>query len=416
MNLTLEKYSFGIGDRFAHQAKAQLQALIIAQEDGILITPVWNKSYREHTTIKSQPLETRQQADIAVQALGWKHAYFVDADHVSMENVDFFIDYSDFFTFDVADFIGKSAGQDDIREFIRYNGKYLGHLDIPGIDRRFSITEAHIEDIARKYLYATQQAGKIYRKVCEKKGSDSFIVEVSMDETDQSQNPVEIFFILSALRREHIPVNTIAPKFSGRFNKGVDYVGDLELFRQEFDQDVAMLKFAIDEFSFPGNLKLSVHSGSDKFSLYPIIKEILNKYDTGLHIKTAGTTWLEELIGLALAEGEGLEIAKEIYLKSHNRFDELCRPYATVIDINTTELPSLESVKKWDGDTFARALRHDPSENNYNPHFRQLLHVGYKIAAEMKTNYFEVLEKYQDIIAQNVTENIFERHVKPIFL
>jgi hypothetical protein len=414
--VTLNKYSFGVGDRFAHQARAQLSAIMKARDEGVLITPVWNKSFREHTTIKSQPSETREQADSAVKSLGWNNTYFVDADHVGMNTVDYFLEYSDFFTLDVADFIGKRASEIDMQQFIEDNKRYLGNLEVPGIEEKFNIDQAQIEVIAQKYLFAAQEAGRIYRKILEKKNHESFVVEVSMDETDLPQSPMEIFFILSALSKEKIPVQTLAPKFSGRFNKGVDYVGDLKLFKKEFTQDVAILQFAIKEFSFPESLKLSVHSGSDKFSIYPVMKEVLREYNCGLHIKTAGTTWLEELIGLAQAGGAGLDMAKDIYAQSVNRFDELCKPYSTVIDINIEMLPSLDKVQKWDGDTFAHTLRHNPAEKAYNPHFRQLLHVGYKIAAERKSKYFAVLEQYEAVIAQNVTENIYQRHIKPLFM
>ena len=126
-------------------------------------------------------------------------------------------------------------------------------------------------------------------------------------------------------------------------------------------------------------MKLSIHSGSDKFSIYPVINEAVKKYNAGIHIKTAGTTWLEELIGLAEAGGSGLSIAKEIYIRAFEKADALCAPYASVIDINTSQLPSPDEVKSWDGKKYAESLRHDQSNSNYNPHLRQLLHVGYKI-------------------------------------
>src|SRR5207248_5921456 len=141
------------------------------------------------------------------------------------------------------------------------------------------------------------------------------------------------------IAREGIPAQTIAPKFTGRFNKGVDYVGNLAQFEKEFDEDLFVIAFAISEFGMPSTLKLSVHSGSDKFSLYPIINRLLKKHDAGLHVKTAGTTWLEEVIGLAESGGEGLEIAKEVYSGAFDRFDELTGPYATVIDIDKAKLP-----------------------------------------------------------------------------
>ncbi len=234
--------------------------------------------------------------------------------------------------------------------------------------------------------------------------------------TDTPQTPIEMFVILAAIAEEWIPAETIAPKFSGRFNKGVDYVGDVEQFAREFEQDLAVIRYAVREFGLPEGLKLSVHSGSDKFSIYAPIRKALGKFNAGLHLKTAGTTWLEELIGLALAGGEGLAIAKEIYTKALARMDELCGPYVTVIDIDRGKLPVPDAVAKWDGERFAAALRHNPSCPQYNPHFRQLLHVGYKIAAELGPRFTDALEKYEPTIAQQVTTNIYERHIRPLFL
>jgi len=163
-------------------------------------------------------------------------------------------------------------------------------------------------------------------------------------------------------------------------------------------------------------LKLSVHSGSDKFSIYRPIREALQRTGAGLHLKTAGTTWLEELIGLAEAGGEGLVIAKEVYTKSFQRMDELCGPYAAVIDIDPAKLPTLEAVNAWTGEQYAHALRHDQSNSAYNQHFRQLLHVGYKVAAELGERYFDALKDFEFDVSRNVTENLWERHVKPLFM
>jgi len=414
--MILEKYSFGIGDRFSHQGKAQLQAFIKAKEQGVDITPVWNKSHREHTIIKTTHASVRKEADNAVSALNWDGPYLVDADHISLKNVDLFIDSSDFFTLDVADFIGQAVDEAHVKSFVDKYKKYVGELAIEGIDEPLVLSEEKITEIAQKYLLAVKEAGKIYRHVEAKKGADNFITEVSMDETDSPQTPIEMLFILAAIADEGIPAQTIAPKFTGRFNKGVDYVGDVERFTKEFNDDLAVIAFAVSQFGLPENLKLSVHSGSDKFSIYKPINQALKKFDAGLHIKTAGTTWLEELIGLAMAGGDGLKIAGCIYAGALSRFDELCGPYATVIDIDKDKLPSPEVVNSYSGEEFADALRHEQACEKYNPNLRQLLHVGYKVAAEMGDDYYNALEEYKDIIARNVTENIYQRHIEPIFI
>jgi hypothetical protein len=408
------KYSFGMGDRFAHQGKAQLQAVVQARGQGVELSPVWNKSNREHTIVKSEPSDVRGEADAAVAALGWTGPYHVDADHINLGNVDRFIAASDFYTIDVADFTGRSADAAEIENFADDSRKYLGRLSIPGLGHTLVVDAATVEGAARKFLWAMQEAGRIYRHIAKLKGDD-FIAEVSVDETDAPQSPVELLLILLMLAREKVPCQTIAPKFTGRFNKGVDYVGDLARFEKEFNENLCVVRFAVSEFGLPASLKLSVHSGSDKFSLYPIINRLLKNHDAGVHVKTAGTTWLEEVIGLAESGGEGLQIARDIYAQAHGRFGELVKPYATVVDIDPAKLPSRAEVKGWTSAQYCAALRHDRSSPEYNLHFRQLLHVSFKVAAEMGPRYIDALQAHESIIARNVTENLLARHILPIF-
>ncbi|MFC1569637.1 tagaturonate epimerase family protein [bacterium] len=413
--LKLKKYSMGIGDRFGKQGMAQLTALLKAKESGADITPIWNKSFREHQIIGTTPDAVRKEADQSIKSLGWSGAYYVDADHVNLKTVNDFISSSDFFTLDVADAIGENANPDCIQQFVNNYNYLIGTLSIQGLTEPVTINADFIYHTADKYLFAVQEAGRIYQYIKDNKKGD-FITEVSMDETDSPQSPQELLLILAMIKEEGIPAQTVAPKFSGRFNKGVDYVGDPTQFTQEFEADLAIIQYAVQNFELSDNLKLSVHSGSDKFMLYPIIKSAIQKFDAGIHLKTAGTTWLEELIGLAEAQNEGLEIAKKIYGLAYQRFDALCQPYATVIDINFNMLPKPEVVQKWNGSQYAHALRHNQNHPDYNMHFRQLLHVGYKIAAEMGTEYFNALDRYQEIVGHHVTENLFERHIKPLFL
>ena len=412
----LGKYSFGIGDRFSHEGIAQLSALVKAAEKySVSFVPVWNKSNREHQIVGTDPMDTRREADEAVKALSYRNPYFVDADHINMNNVDRFIEASDFFTIDVADYIGKPADRDSIAWFTEKNLKYSGDLVIPGIEEPFRVDRAMIETIAGKYLFAVQEAGRIYRHISDRKGADNFVTEVSMDEVDSPQTPIEIFFILSALAQEGVPAQTVAPKFTGRFNKGVEYVGDISMFEKEFREDLLVIDYAVREFGLPDGLKLSIHSGSDKFSIYPVMGRLIRQYDKGIHIKTAGTTWLEENIGLALADEQALGLAKKIAVAALGRMEELCIPYATVIDINPAKLPTAEQIQSWSGTEYARALRHNPEDGLYNPDFRQLVHVSYKIAAEFGEEYYAALRRNSDVIAAEVQENILDRHIARLF-
>lgn len=414
--MMLGKYSIGIGDRFAHEGRAQLEAFQDAAAMGVHVVPVWNKSHREHTIVKTVPADVRKEADAAVQALGWTGGYFCDADHIGLKNVDLFLKACDFYTLDVADFIGKPAASETVDAFVHKHQKHTGTLRIPGIAEQFKVTPEQVRTIAGKFLLASQEAGRIYRRIESVLGKGNFVTEVSMDEAQSAQTPLEMFFILAALADEKIPAQTIAPKFTGRFNKGVDYVGDLRQFEKEFGQDLDVISFAVQEFGLPRNLKLSVHSGSDKFSIYGIIGKAIRARKAGLHLKTAGTTWLEEIIGLAAAGGDGLATAKDIYAVALSRFDELCAPYATVIDIRKDRLPSVDTVRSWDSNAFAGALRHDRTCREFNPDFRQLLHVGYKVAAEMGDRFLDALKRFEGEIARNVKENLLERHIKRVFL
>lgn len=414
--LTLSKFSFGVGDRFAHQAKAQLRACVLAAENGAEVIPVWNKSYREHAIVGSRPDSLRQAADAAVRELGWQKPYHVDADHIRLETVAGFLASSDFYTIDVADSIGAPAAAADVAAFADRHRDLTGTLHVPGIDEPLRMTRAEIERIAGKYLRAVREAGAIYRHIAQAKGEGRFITEVSMDETDSPQTPPELLVILAALADERIPLQTIAPKFTGRFNKGVDYVGDPRQFEKEFQADLAVIAFAVGKFGLPANLKLSVHSGSDKFSIYAPIRRALTKSGAGLHLKTAGTTWLEEVIGLAEAGGDGLAIAKEIYVKALEKREALCTPYAAVIDIDPAKLPSPAEVKGWTAEQYVSALRHEPTCGEFNPHLRQLIHVGYKIAAQLGERYLAMLRECEPTIAKNVTGNLYERHLRPLFV
>ena len=414
--MELEKYSMGLGDRFGFEGAAQLRALQKAETLGVSIVPVWNKSNREHSIIGTSPDDTRQEADRAVKSCKWTGSYYVDADHIGLTTVDRFLTASNFFTIDVADYIGKQTNAENVVAFASAMSRFKGVLHVSGMAVPIVVTDGLLVGIAQKYLYAVEEAGKVYRHIAEKKGSGGFVAEVSLDEANVPQTPAELFFILAAIAREGIPVQTIAPKFTGSFLKGIDYVGDVQRFTQEFDDDLAVIACAVQTFGLPHNLKLSIHSGSDKFSLYPAIHTAIKKFDAGLHVKTAGTTWLEEVIGLAASDGDGLRLAKEVYTEAFKRYDELVKPYLTVIDIDRRQLPDPKQVEAWDAAHYVETIQHNQSCKRFNVHVRQLVHVGYKVAAEMNGRFTGLLERCRSTIEPNVTTNIFNRHIQPLFL
>lgn len=411
----LGKYSFGTGDRFGKEGEAQLRALLQARENGVEVTPVWNKSHREHETVGSKPHLVREEADAAVKSLNFSGKYFVDADHIDLKKVDAYLPVSNFFTIDVADYIGKSAAEKEKDEFLKFIVKFQQKVNIPGISTEFKISETSLHEILDTFLFAAKNASKVYRYIKENKSED-FVVEVSMDEVENPQTPEELFFVLATFAFYEIPVNTIAPKFTGRFNKGIDYEGDLEKFAKEFEEDLLVLDFAKKEFGLPEDLKLSIHSGSDKFSIYPIMNRLIKKHGAGLHVKTAGTTWLEEINVIAESGEDGFEFALSIYKESLTRFDELTSPYPDVLDIDKSKLPAVSELQTAGREKMAKMLRHNQKEKAFNPHFRQLMHCAYKLAAEKEQTFFKLLEKYRKPTEEAVTHNLYEKHLKKVFL
>jgi hypothetical protein len=415
-SVRLEKYSLGVGDRFGQQAEAQLRACVLAAKQGVVVAPVWNKSHREHMIVGSDPWSTRQAADAAVNVLGWHHSHHVDADHIRLATVDRFLPHSDFFTLDVGDAIGQPVPADAGTDFAARHPELLGQISVTGIDGLPGWSRQDLLSTAQQYLSAVHEAGKIYRRIVNAKGEDAFLTEVSMDETGVPQSPRELLFILAALADEGVKLQTIAPKFCGRFNKGIDYQGNVAEFAKQFAGHLAVISFAVSRYDLPSTLKLSVHSGSDKFSLYKSMHDALVGFGAGLHLKTAGTTWLQELTGLAETGSAGLELVREIYSGALQRIDELCEPYASVIDINRKELPNVEVVMNWGSEQWVSAIVHDCRNHAYNPHLRQLLHVGYRIAAELGEQYLYALRQNKTLIAERVTKNLYERHLRPLFL
>jgi hypothetical protein len=412
--MKLPKYTLGIGDRFAHQGKAQLRALQTALEHGAMVSPVWNKSNREHNLIGTEPSSLRAEADEAVAALGWNDPYFVDADHINLKTVDRFLEASDFFTIDVADSIGK---QPDPAAVERLVVKHAGELlDYPGLSSPILRGREQVTAAAGKFLAAMQEAGEVYRHITARKPVGSFVVEVSTDEASAPQTPAELYLILAMLADEGVPVATIAPKFTGQFNKGVDYEGDLAEFTREFEDDLIVLKHAGPSLGLPEGLKLSVHSGSDKYSIYPVINRLVKKHNAGLHLKTAGTTWLEEIAAIASSGEEGRKLAARIYADALERYDEVTAPYATVLHIDRSQLPPASEVSSWDGARLARAIIHEQSSPDFNPHVRQLFHVAFKLAAEAGPRFTDLLKQHEVAVGNAVTENLWERHIRSLFI
>ncbi len=414
--MNLGRFSFGAGDRFGIEGRAQIEAFLLAKRKGVAITPVWNKSHREHSIIGTRPEDVRTEADQAVREAAWDGPWFVDADHVSASNVEAFISSSDFFTLDVARSLAVPAEIGEAEDFFRRNRVYLKPIESDLINEPIYFPSDITISAARRMLPAAREAGALYRRIESVKGKGRFVVEVSMDETELPVAPLDLFVFLCALSEEGVRPCTIAPRFSGKFLKGVDYIGNADEFVREFLGHAAVIGAAVVRFGMPSDLKLSIHSGSDKVSLYPLLGDVMRRFGLGLHLKTSGTTWLEELAGLAQAGTEGLTMARRIYRRAFEKRAQYCRPYAAVVEISDEALPSPDEVDRWTDEKFVAALENTPSNPLFNPHLRQLLHVGYQAAAEFGHEFIAALKNAARVTGPRVTDNIFKRHMKFLFL
>ena len=281
-------------------------------EAGVEVVPVWNKSNREHSFIGSEPASVLAAAQEAVAGarlegrLACRCRPHPPGDRGSLSSRTPISSPSMWPT--------PSASPPrpaDVAAFVERHPELIGTVAIPGIDRPFQITRAEVERIAGKFLLAVQDAGKIYRHIAEKKGAGA-ADRRSLDGRDRfaadaagaAGHPRGHRGRRNSRRR---PSRRNSPAALIKASITWATCGSSS---RSFTTTSPSSPFAVQRYGLPANLKLSVHSGSDKFSLYPIIRRVLPQFDAGLHLKTAGTTWLEELIGLAEAGGEGLRFSQ----------------------------------------------------------------------------------------------------------
>ena len=246
-NLKLSRYSIGTGDRFAHQAKAQLQACVQALEKGIEVDSGLEQiEPRTHHHWLRTSVGSAGCGRSGEGALTGTIHISCDADHITLQTVSRFLSACDFYTIDVADFIGMPASPADIESFVKRHPELLGRIRLEGIDEHFRDhgggVAGNCTEISRR---RSRRPAKSIARSRRPRANGNFIPEVSMDETDSAQTPVELLIILAAIADEGMPIQTIAPKFSGRFNKGVDYVGDVAQFERELALDIAAIAYAV---------------------------------------------------------------------------------------------------------------------------------------------------------------------------
>ncbi len=300
------KTSAGLGDRLGMATPGHVRAV-----EGTGVVPFFaQQSIREMTRTQRTPQEVMDDASWGVFQAGWREGFGSDADHLkTTEDIDFTAAAGfTMFTIDPGDHVDNAAGTDDLKTLrAKYeklpwadlekdthacrNDYLSGPFAIEGIGA-WQIKEEELLRAACKYGRAIAHTAKMAQHLDKVKGPGNYEIEMSVDETDSPTTPVEHFYVANELKCLGVKFVGLAPRFIGKFEKGVDYQGDLEEFERQFAQHAAIARHV-------GPYKISIHSGSDKFMVYPIAA----KYTQGLvHLKTAGTSYLEAIRVLAKRE------------------------------------------------------------------------------------------------------------------
>jgi len=291
--------SFGFGDRLGLATPGHLAAV-----KGTGFAPIFaQQSIREMTRTQRTPAEVMGAAQQALAAAGYGEAWGADADHLKTAD-----DVQKtaaagfcFFTIDPSAFVNNDADgmapdalsaavagldRDGVFGGRTWREEYLGRAFEVGGGLVLRFGQAELYRAAVKYGRAVAHAADMGRHIATAAGARGYEIEVSVDETDSPTHPLEhLFFGLELKARGVRNVVSLAPRFIGDFEKGIDYRGDLAAFEAALRQHVAIARFC-------GPYKISIHSGSDKFAVYPAIGRVCGDL---LHVKTAGTSYLEAL-------------------------------------------------------------------------------------------------------------------------
>lgn len=326
--------SFGFGDRLGLATPGH-----IASVRGTRFAPIFvQQSVRENIRTGRTPQQVMDDAKRAVDTAQWELPWGADADHLkALDDIPPFVEAGyTFFTVDPGEYVDNSADTDSLEVLARkmrgVNWDELSALYLHQNDEQAwgRFEKESLMRAAAKYGKAIQQAFTMFNGLAQMK--DQFDFEVSIDETDSPTSPLEHFFIADELTRKAVKFTSLAPRFIGRFEKGVDYIGDLEAL------DAELVKHAAVTSHF-GTYKLSLHSGSDKFSVYPLV---VKHWGQRIHVKTAGTSYLEALRVIAKWEPD---LFLKLYLLASECYEMDKRSYHVSAQLNllphTDDLPSL---------------------------------------------------------------------------
>jgi hypothetical protein len=336
--------SVGMGDRLGIATPGHVRAMTGSQGGRMPIFA--QQSIREMVRTGRTPQQVLDEATWGVFEAGWQRGMGADADHLkTVQHIDACLEAGyTFFTFDPGAFVDNESHTDDMSTLKEKAERVPAHLkldqtglsgkifDVEG--NQITLDEPTLLKALVKYGRAIAHVVSMYEHLRQATKNQPFEVEISMDETELPTSPAEHIYIAHELRRLGVSWVSFAPRFIGRFEKGVDYIGDLKAFEADLAIHAAIARQL-------GPYKLSLHSGSDKFSIYPLF---MQKTQGMAHLKTAGTSYLEGLRTIAAIE---VNLIKEIYHFALERFETDKQSY--LISARVANAPKPEEVTDWQG-------------------------------------------------------------------
>jgi hypothetical protein len=399
--------SFGLGDRIGLATSGH--AMAMAATKGRILPVFAQQSIREMSRTARTAREVMDDATWGVFRSGWMGPFGADADHlktksdVEMTAQAGFV----FFTIDPSEYVDQQADNydqfeieerfqelidnktDGASDFIKlYRGETF-EIEHKHETIRVTFDELSLKRAAIKYGRALDHAYEIAQDVAKVMELRPFELEISVDETSQATSILEHLFIALELKRHAIPIVSIAPRFLGDFEKGIDYKGDVSFFEKSLKHHMAIA----EQF---GPYKIGIHSGSDKFSIYPCIGRICKGR---FHVKTAGTSYLEALRVVCRIDKE---LFRSIIKFARSRFDADRASYHLSAGLDL--VPEASELK--DNELEGIYLDQD--------HGRQILHVTFgSVLTERNHNNYRFRERIRKILRQNqnLHEDVLRNHL-----
>ena len=385
----------GCGDRLGLATVGHVRAAKKVQISPVLA----QQSIRELTMTKRTFRNVVDDACFLVFAEDYRDGYGADGDHLkTIKDIDTALAAGmPMITLDLSDVMNAAAGDWDAAQIADAFGKLPADLQalvaaeyadkkfVLGADVTVDLDELTAKRCAVMYTAALDFAFQVYEHLKAARG-DEFDLEISIDETSSPTLPSHHLFIVRELRRRGVEFSSLAPRFIGEFQKAIDYIGDLD----EFDRQFKVHALIAQNY---GNYKISVHSGSDKFAVYPTVGRETRHY---LHLKTAGTSWLEAVTVISRKDPQ---LYRDMHQCALDNVADMLKLYHITADFN--KIPALSTLS----DAELPALMTMPEA-------RQLLHINYGpiLTGNLRERFFKAMHKFEaDYDAQ--IEAHFDKHL-----